>query len=88
MKKVDRKKRSWRVVRTPTREQKTIPVLTKGLQLSEDPELTDLACVSVVDGFIVYSNLWRKDWALGLYSSQLVDNIITTAAASVPVCAE
>ena len=87
MKKVDRKKRSWRVVRTPTREQKTIPVLTKGLQLSEDPELTDLACVSVVDGFIVFSGLWRKDWALELYNSQVVDNVATTAAASIPECA-
>ena len=87
MKKVDRKKRSWRVVKTPTREQKTIPVLTKGLQLSEDPELTDLACVSVVDGFIVFSGLWRKDWALELYSSQVVDNVATTAAASIPECA-
>lgn len=87
MKKVDRKKRSWRVVRTPTREQKTIPVLTKGLQLSEDPELTDLSCVSTVDGFTVYSGLFRKDWALGLYSSQLVDNIATTAASVLPECA-
>jgi len=86
VKKVDRKKRSWRVVKTPTREQKTIPVLTKGLQLGEDPELTDLACVSVVDGFIVFSGLWRKDWALELYASQVVDNVATTAAASIPEC--
>lgn len=86
MKRVDRKKRSWRVVRTPTREQKTIPVLTKGLQLGEDPELTELACVSATDGFIVFSGLWRKDWALGLYASQVVDNVVTTAAASIPEC--
>ena len=87
MKRVDRKKRSWRVVKTPTREQKTIPVLTKGLQLNEDPELTELACVSVVDGFVVFSGLWRKDWAISLYASQVVDNVATTAAASVPECA-
>ena len=87
MKRVDRKKRSWRVVKTPTREQKPIPVLIKGLQLAEDPELIDLACVSVVDGFVVYSGLWRKDWAMVLSSGQVVDNIATTAAGSIPECA-
>lgn len=81
-------KRNWRIVKTPTRSKVTLEALLTGLQLNVDPELILLTCVSGVDGMIVYSKLWRKDWAATLDVTQTCDNVVITAVASVPECSE
>lgn len=86
MKKVSKTKQHWRVVRTSRRESTTQPAFLKGLQLGDDPENIDVACVSDVDGFIIYSGLWRKDWSLINTNIGVVDNITTVTVANTVEC--
>ncbi len=86
MKAVDKRKQNWRVVKTPTRQEGDLPSWVKGLQLSLDPELIDMSCVSDVDGFVIYSGLWRKDWNLVNSNVETMDNITTVAKADCEEC--
>ena len=41
-----------------------IPVPDSGLDLSQNPGVIDIACISTCDGWIGYKDLIRKDWEL------------------------
>jgi cation diffusion facilitator CzcD-associated flavoprotein CzcO len=86
MKVVDKKQKNWRVVKKPTRITTTMVAFLKGLQTSVDPELIDVACVSDVDGFIIHSNLWRKDWSLVNSNVEVIDNITIVTVANTVEC--
>lgn len=88
MKKITNKQRSWRVVKTPVREKGNIPILLGGLNTNLNPELIQQGFIANCDGMIIYSGLFRTDWAIANTNTTLVDNITITAAASIPECSE
>jgi len=87
--KLTKHKKQYRVVTSPTRVQISIPMFMQGLQVVDDPEVIENTFLYSIDGMVYYSGLFRTDWSIPLYSEvePIVDNITTTAAASVPECA-
>ena len=87
--KYNKRTKNYRVVTTHERVKVNLPMFMKGLQLEDDPEIIDNAFLADLDGMVYFSGLFRTDWGLTLYgvSTPIVDNITTTAAASVPGCA-
>lgn len=82
-------KYGWRrIVKTPTRVEKDIGVLTKGLDFSKNPEKINDQGLAECDGFIAYSGVLKKDWAIIDSANVPCDNITQTAKASVDVCLE
>ena len=52
MKQIDQKRRSWRIVKTPTRQRAELEAFIKGLQIHDDPEIIDNQFLSEIDGMI------------------------------------
>jgi len=75
-----------RYIKTPSRKESPVGVLTKGLDFTKESEKTDQQCISECDGFIVYSGVLKKDWNVIDSANVACDNITITAAASVEVC--
>lgn len=85
MKVENKRRKNWRIVKTPTRNVIDLPILLGGLSVSQTPEQVGDNCVVDVDGFIIYSELFRKDWAV-VAGTITLDNTSIVAAASCEEC--
>ena len=87
MKQEQPRRYQWRkVIYTPGRRETDVKVLTKGLNLSKNPEKIDDTGLTECDGFMLYSGLLRKDWSVIDSANVACDNITITAKASVETC--
>lgn len=86
--KLTKYKKQYRVVTTHVRVQQAIPMLLKGLQTVDDPEVIDSAFLADIDGMIYYSGLFRTDWNISTYTEAepIIDNITTVLSSSVLEC--